>query len=404
MLTETNEAFPIAKVYCWGDNRYGQLGDQTQFTRNSPNLNFPVDFTNIGNPINIELGDEFACAQIEVPNQTQTMIACWGRNQENQAGAQDVPVVTHPHMILKQDQQPLLATTLKLGAKHACAIDQNTPNTAYCWGNNQKGQLGLGNLQNQAFAQAVNTQTLAIDQVHEIALGDAHTCLLTSSADRQKSIRCVGETSKIQPYPSIDQVGASCIQEVNGSQRATCLNLPTLTIDMPLGVEPYGQLQSGGEHLSFMGVVDMTPMYFAFGQNQYGQLGFFEIANYLAYTFIPTLIYPTYGLYLIDQVILGGNQSYLLMQNDVLYTAGANDQGQLLIQSLVSQRLFTPTVFEHIYQFEAGKYSACALIEEAGAFVLKCGGGCHGAYLGIGTCQPCVDADYTLKPVIWQRD
>ncbi len=148
----------------------------------------------------------------------------------------------------------------------------------------------------------------------------------------------------------------------------------------------------------------MTPQYFAFGQNQYGQLGFFEIANHLAYTFIPTLIYPTYGLYQVEQVILAGHQSYLLMDNEMLYTAGANDQGQLLIQSLVSQRLFTPTIFNHIHQFEAGKYSACALIEDLDGLTLKCGGGCHGAYLGIGSCQPCVNADYTLKPVIWQRD
>jgi serine/threonine-protein kinase len=62
-------------VYCWGRNRYGQLGDGTTTERHAPGP--AVD---IAGALAITGGEEHTCAW------TDSGLSCWGNNGRGQLG------------------------------------------------------------------------------------------------------------------------------------------------------------------------------------------------------------------------------------------------------------------------------------------------------------------------------
>ena len=230
-------------------------------------------------------------------------------------------------------------------------------------------------------------------------MGDQHTCLLVNQ-NQQKEIRCVGETGKIQPSVASNTLGADCLTGIAPNVSSACLNQPSTAISMPIGITPVDRLTSGLNHLIFQGLNSGINAlgYYAFGENTKGQLG----NNTNQYSFFPVLVSVTWGAKQVDQVIAAGNNGYLLMTDDTLYSTGDNAQGQLLIQNL-TQKLTYTSAQSNLLQFEAGVARACGLVLENQLAVLKCGGGSHLPDLGIGGCPGgCRFVDYTLKPVIWQ--
>jgi alpha-tubulin suppressor-like RCC1 family protein len=391
-----------AKVYCWGDNAFGQLGDGTTQTRNSPSVQKPVLFGDLGTPIQIHLGDTFACALLQ--KNANYQVACWGDNQFGQVGQPaQIAWMTTPTLILKSDQTPLsmnqLPISLKLGSQHACVLTSPF-GTVSCWGNNTKAQLGLGHRNPTYLATNMLTASQGFQQILEVDLGDQFTCLLVINQNQQKEIRCVGETGKIQPSLATNLVGADCLTGTAPNETSTCINQPSTPIAMPVGITPVDRLACGLNHVIFQGLNSATNTlsYYAFGENTKGQLG----NNSNQYSFFPVLVSVTWGAKQVDQVVAAGNNGYMLMTDDTLYATGDNAQGQLLIQNLTQKITYT-SAQSNLVQFEAGNGRACALVLENQISVLKCGGGSHLPDLGIGGCVGgCRFVDYTLKPVIWQ--
>lgn len=117
------------QAYCWGDNRDGKLGDDGTHNR-------PVPHAVAGDRKyrQISAGETHACA-VSLGDRAY----CWGRNLFGDLGdgtevfrqRHPVPVVGGRHFI-----------SVSAGDLHTCAV---TPSgAAYCWGNNQEGQLGIG--------------------------------------------------------------------------------------------------------------------------------------------------------------------------------------------------------------------------------------------------------------------
>ena len=121
-------------VKCWGYNNHGQLGDGT--TPITPRL-APGDVPGLtGGVAQISLGNAHTCARM-----TTGGVKCWGDNLWGQAGT------SGPFTIPSPSDVSGLGTgvaSLAVGSEHSCAT--KTDGSVSCWGHNNVGQLGRGNI------------------------------------------------------------------------------------------------------------------------------------------------------------------------------------------------------------------------------------------------------------------
>ena len=117
-------------ISCWGNNRYGQLGNETE-----DSSSVPVQVANIADATAITTSSEHSCAL----HQTGT-ISCWGNNEYGQLGDR---TVGSSSSLPVQVEGIADATAITAGGAHSCALHQN--GTISCWGNNWSGQLGSNN-------------------------------------------------------------------------------------------------------------------------------------------------------------------------------------------------------------------------------------------------------------------
>jgi alpha-tubulin suppressor-like RCC1 family protein len=118
-------------AYCWGSNGSGQLGDNSSQARD-----IPVPVATDLKFASIDAGAQHTCGLT-----SNGTAYCWGRNDRGQLGdgttdARSVPeAVTGNHTF-----QLIVAGGFSIG--HTCAL--TTSGEAYCWGDNERGQLGNG--------------------------------------------------------------------------------------------------------------------------------------------------------------------------------------------------------------------------------------------------------------------
>jgi alpha-tubulin suppressor-like RCC1 family protein len=116
-------------VYCWGDNGAGELGTGTNIATSSK----PVPVAGNLKFVQVSAGREFTCGI------TNTSFAyCWGSNDNGQLG---VPFSTSPtNKPVAVDGGNRRFSQIRAGFNHTCAV---TPfGAGFCWGKNQWGQLG----------------------------------------------------------------------------------------------------------------------------------------------------------------------------------------------------------------------------------------------------------------------
>lgn len=131
------------KAYCWGENTNGQLGNGN--TTNSPTpvaVQLPPGRT----AKQISAGSEYTCAILD-----NNKVYCWGYNMHGQLG--DGSTTSSFAPVAVQLPSGRTAKQISAGTQSACAILDN--NKAYCWGYNVVGQLGNGNTTNSSTPVAV---------------------------------------------------------------------------------------------------------------------------------------------------------------------------------------------------------------------------------------------------------
>jgi alpha-tubulin suppressor-like RCC1 family protein len=152
-----------AKAYCWGSNGYGQLGDGTQTDRWKPTL--------VSGGLSwkqIEAGGTYGGHTCGLT--TGGKIYCWGYNGYGEVGigytsyVETVPVET--------SNVGATYRQLTAGGYHSCAV--STTNAAYCWGYADYGQTGNGGTY---YVPTKVTGGLAFRQV---TAGNYHTCGTTT--------------------------------------------------------------------------------------------------------------------------------------------------------------------------------------------------------------------------------
>ena len=114
------------RVWCWGYNAYGSLGNGT-----NTSSNVPVAVTGITDAVALSGGVLHTCAL----RATGTVV-CWGRNDFGQLGNGNNNHSNVPTEVVNLSG----ATAIGSGGNHACAIVAG--GAVKCWGYNYYGQLG----------------------------------------------------------------------------------------------------------------------------------------------------------------------------------------------------------------------------------------------------------------------
>jgi len=188
-------------VKCWGRNNYGQLGLGDKMNRGSvtgqtvaslPTVNLGPSRTAKA----IAAGTHHTCALLD--NDT---LKCWGYNAFGQLGLGNTQSrgdevyemgASLPSVSLGTGRK---AKSIAAGGYHTCAILDD--NTLKCWGNNAFGQLGLGNTQNYGdkMSPALPSVSLGMGRsAKAIAAGGYHTCSILDNW----TLKCWGENDKGQ--------------------------------------------------------------------------------------------------------------------------------------------------------------------------------------------------------------
>lgn len=220
----------VGGVQCWGRNEVGQLGDGAGADSSSPK---PV--TGLASDVTaIAAGSYHTCALT-----ASGEIQCWGYNGNGQLGDGTIDAASSPRQVIG------LAGTVKsigAGLYHTCAL--NTAGAVQCWGDNARGQLG----DNAVVQVSVpNAATGLASGVAAIALGDEHTCSLSTTG----LVSCWG-------YNNVGQLG-------DGT--TTNRDRPEPVNGLGAGVKA---LTAGGSHtcaLSSNGGIE------CWGSNDKGELG-----------------------------------------------------------------------------------------------------------------------------------
>jgi alpha-tubulin suppressor-like RCC1 family protein len=126
-------------AWCWGANEFGQLGDGGLLDANSrpqapQPLTIGADFQEIG------AGSAFSCGLRGTGSARS--IWCWGKNDRGQLGQGSTRKYWVPDDGATVTDAGALWTELTVRGDAACAL--RSDGTAACWGSNSEGQLGAG--------------------------------------------------------------------------------------------------------------------------------------------------------------------------------------------------------------------------------------------------------------------
>lgn len=173
-----------AELWCWGGNSTGRLG-----TGNTTDSLVPVKVAGllVGKTVTeVAVGRNQACAIASGD------VYCWGTNGNGQLGIGTTVDSLSP---VKVTGLPAgkAATNLTTGTTHECVTVEGT---AYCWGGNSAGQLGIGTNTDSSKAMPVKgllrgkAVTMISAGLDNATTGASHTCAL--AADK---VYCWGENT-----------------------------------------------------------------------------------------------------------------------------------------------------------------------------------------------------------------
>jgi len=135
-LGRHNCALTAARAaFCWGDNTYGELGDESTLTRATPGaVSGGITF------IQLSAGG-FTGHTCGIA--ANGAAYCWGDNEVGALGNGTTLFIFRPFPVAGG----LSFKSIDSGSRHTCGL--TTDGILYCWGSNGAGQLGIGSTERQ---------------------------------------------------------------------------------------------------------------------------------------------------------------------------------------------------------------------------------------------------------------
>jgi len=173
------------KVWAWGMNSRGQLGDGTTTNRSTP-----IWVQGLNNVVAIAAGYEYSLAM-----EDDGTVWAWGLNNYGQLG--DGTTTDRSRPVRVSSVQDAIAVVA--GNRHAMALSRDLG--IWAWGDNQYGQLGDGSFR----ASLTPVRVSEIDDVIAFAAGSYHSMAVRASgtvwAWGLNNYGQLGQSGANEPYP-----------------------------------------------------------------------------------------------------------------------------------------------------------------------------------------------------------
>lgn len=332
-------------AYCWGENGYGSLGDETRTDREVPaavagGLHFR----------GISAGGFHTCALRD-----DGPAVCWGANRTGQLGDGTTTDSDSPVTVASTEY----FYEIRAGNEHTCATAYG--GVVYCWGNNTYGQLGDGTTTPRHEPTLVTAGTLVFGR---IAAGKSHTCALT----RDGAAYCWGNYGVSTSNTPVLVPTPEPFVALEAGDRATCGITRDTGKIYCWGVNDNGQLGDGTTETIFTpqriivaaGQVAGIPLAtfsvgwshvcvtaaignaaFCSGSNSYGQLG----DNTTTERHYQSEVYGTLAF----QWLAGGADHTCGLSSGAAYCWGSNSSGQLGVGDM-TRRLIPTAVYRLLFK------------------------------------------------------
>ncbi len=249
--THTCALLADGTVQCWGDDGSGQLGAGRLATGAghdhcdvwpgsdipiaSPCSRTPVPIPGIADAVAIAAGVGHTCALL-----ANRHVRCWGSNSLGALG--NGSRATAPTLVRELAPPDVVgidtAVAVAGGGNHACAVLQD--GSVWCWGGNQRGQLGYAPEPGAAaYGEAYSAVPVKVPGVSGavgVSTGYGHSCAVT----HRGAVRCWGDNRVGQlglgvqsPDPvaaDADIAGIANAVEISSGIDFTCARLSTVAV------------------------------------------------------------------------------------------------------------------------------------------------------------------------------
>ena len=276
-------------VFSCGQNAYGELGHQHTQERFTPEA---VEFLNGRQIVEVSAGNEHTA----VLTDTGDVFTC-GYNDSGQCGVGTTGRVPALRRVETFHNKNIVSVNSSNGCEHLMCLDDD--GHVYSCGYNARGQLGHGNKQQVTLPTLV--QGLFSYRVTKIACSYYHTIVATDQDD----VFSFGRND-------FGQLGIGSQEEMLSPVRVPFFRDKGSILSMACG--QYHSLVSvtGGGC-------------YAFGKNDYGQLGIVSHEP----RHVPEQLAGTVGEEIIKQIACGYYHTCIITVEEMVYTFGRNDYGQL---------------------------------------------------------------------------
>jgi alpha-tubulin suppressor-like RCC1 family protein len=218
---DTTCALVDGRVWCWGTNRDGQLGDGSlEHETCTPSMTSTYDC--IASPVlvggeaglagvtQITAGTGHVCAL-----DAEGQVWCWGDNRAGQlAQAVDVESSNLPVQVAG------LGAVAEVDAAGRLTCARLVDGTVWCWGFNSRGQLGDGLMSHDTMCtfgdttsdcSRVPVQVEGIDDATELAVGNQHVCVIRETGGIScwgyNDTRQLGDGTRTTQYAPVPVLG-----------------------------------------------------------------------------------------------------------------------------------------------------------------------------------------------------